>query len=212
MGKDCCGPVEVKSQKFRKVVWTTLALNLGMFFYEFGASFLADSQSLKADSLDFLGDSANYAVSLFVLGLAIKTRAKASIAKGVTMAAFGFWVVYQTIQSALYGSAPQAEMMGWIGFIALVINLICAFLLYQFRDGDSNMQSVWLCSRNDVIGNIAVLGAAVGVGYLGTMWPDLAIATFMAYLSVTSSFKVIRIAIDEMRMPISVSTCQMKKV
>jgi Co/Zn/Cd efflux system component len=206
----CCGPVEVKSQKFRRVVWTALVLNFGMFLYEFGASFLADSQSLKADSLDFLGDAANYGVSLFVIGLAIQTRAKASLIKGLTMGAFGIWVLFQTVYNAIHGASPNAEVMGFVGLLALIVNAIVAILLYQFRDGDSNMQSVWLCTRNDVIGNIAVLGAAAGVAYLNSMLPDLIVATFMAYLSVSASVKIIRLALVEMRTPVPVKACSSK--
>lgn len=208
----CCGPVEVKSTKFRNVVWVALGLNLAMFFYEFGASFLADSSSLKADALDFLGDAANYTVSLFVLSRSLKLKAKASILKGLTMAAFAVWVLVSTMQSALYGAQPQADMMGWIGAIALAVNLLVAFLLYQFRDGDSNMQSVWLCSRNDAIGNVAVLAAAGGVAYFGTMWPDLAVAALMSYLGLTASIKVLRVAFAEMNEPTKiVSDCSAKK-
>lgn len=199
----CCGPVEVKSTKFRIVVWVALALNLGMFFYEFGVSFLADSSSLKADALDFLGDAANYMVSLFVLSRSLNLKAKASILKGLTMAAFGVWVLISTVQSALYGAQPQAEIMGWIGAIALAVNLFVAYLLYQFRDGDSNMQSVWLCSRNDAIGNVAVLGAALGVAYFGTMWPDLVVAALMSYLGFGASMKVLRTARMELKTQIA---------
>lgn len=214
MGSQCCGPVEVRSQKFKKAVWIALLLNFGMFIYEFGASFLADSSALKADALDFLGDAANYSVSLFVLSHAIQTRAKASILKGLTMASFAIWVLYSTFHSAYFGASPVAETMGLIGFIALLVNAGVAIMLYQFREGDSNMQSVWLCSRNDAIGNVAVLFAAVGVAYFGTMWPDLIVALLMSYLGLTASMKVLRMAIDELKSPtnmLTTTTCSTKK-
>lgn len=191
---ECCAPIETKNQKFRKALWVALILNFAMFFYEFGASFVANSQSLKADAIDFLGDSANYAISLFVLNLSMATRSKATIAKGLTMAAFGIWVVFETIQSVIQGAVPHFNVMGSTGGIAMLVNLSVAIILYQFRDGDSNMQSVWLCTRNDVLGNIAVIFAAIGVYFLHSNWPDLIVAAFMSYLSITSSIRILNLA------------------
>ncbi len=126
------------------------------------------------------------------------------------MGAFGIWVLFQTVYNAIHGASPNAEVMGFVGLLALIVNATVAILLYQFRDGDSNMQSVWLCTRNDVIGNIAVLGAAAGVAYLNSMLPDLIVATFMAYLSVSASVKIIRLALVEMRTPVPVKACSSK--
>lgn len=197
----CCGPIKVQSERFRKAVWIAFAINLSMFAYEFGASFLANSASLKADALDFLGDAANYAVSLFVLSRSLHLKAKASLLKGLTMGGFGIWVFSATVYNAFYGKLPDSEAMVWIGTIALVANLTVAVLLYQFRDGDSNMKSVWLCSRNDAIGNVAVMGAAAAVFYFKTRWPDLVVAFFMAYLTLSSSVHIISAALHELKSP-----------
>lgn len=163
-----------------------------MFILEFAFSFSADSVSLVADSIDFLGDSANYGVSLFVLGSVIATRAKASLLKAATMAAFGIWVIGSVIYNTISNSSPEPHTMGILGLIAMLANLIVAIMLYSFRDGDSNMKSVWLCTRNDVIGNIAVMIAASGVFLTTTRWPDLIVAFGMGALSLHSSAEVIK--------------------
>lgn len=193
MGAHCCEIKEEKfSQKFKKVLWLALIINLTMFFLELAFSFSADSVSLVADSIDFLGDSANYGVSLFVLGSVVATRAKASLLKAATMAAFGIWVIGTVIFNAISNSNPEPQTMGVLGFIAMIANLVVAIMLYSFRDGDSNMKSVWLCTRNDVIGNIAVLMAASGVFLTTTRWPDLIVAFGMGALSLHSSVEVIK--------------------
>lgn len=200
MSAQCCDVKHEKvSRQFRKILWVALVLNFGMFIVEFSASFSADSVSLIADSIDFFGDSANYAVSLFVLGLGVATRAKASLLKAATMAAFGFWVIGTTIYNAIFISSPEPQMMGLLGLIAMLVNLVVALMLYSFRDGDSNMRSVWLCTRNDVIGNIAVIIAASGVFITTTRWPDLIVAFGMGILSLHSSLEVIKVAKLELK-------------
>lgn len=200
MSDACC---EVKhdqtNQKIRKVLWIALFLNALMFVVEFTASFVADSVSLKADSIDFLGDSFNYGISLYVLNATIRTRSMASMLKASSMGLFGVWVIYEAIFNAIQGSAPDAPAMGLLGFLALVVNVFVAFLLFKFREGDSNMQSVWLCSRNDAIGNIAVMIAASGVFLTGTMWPDLIVAGIMGILGLMACYKVFKKAIPEYR-------------
>lgn len=196
----CCAPkASPQTEGLRKVLWIALVLNLSMFFLEFGISFLAQSQSLKADSLDFLGDGLNYIVSLFVLSHSLEVRAKSSIFKAVTMAALGIFVAVEIVISVLSGAAPDAEVMSWVGFVGLVVNGLVTYLLYKFREGDSNMQSVWLCSRNDAIGNAAVILAAIAVFYTGKSWPDLLVAGLMAYLAIGSSWKIIKIAVTELK-------------
>lgn len=148
---------------FRRVLWIALIANAAMFFVEITASQVGDSISLQADALDFFGDAANYAISLFVLGMALHLRARASLFKGATMAAFGLWVIGNAIYRALIGSTPEASVMGAVAILALAVNVAVAVLLYRYRTGDSNMRSIWLCSRNDAIGNIAVMFAAAGV-------------------------------------------------
>ena len=177
---------------YRRILWIALAVNAAMFLIEIGAGVAAGSMSLLADSLDFLGDAANYGISLWVLGLALTIRARASLIKAWSMAIFGFWVFGSTIWHAMAGSTPDAAAMGAVGTLALLANLGVAFLLYRYRTGDSNMRSVWLCTRNDALGNLAVLAAALGVFGTGTAWPDLAVAAIMGVLALSSAWQVIR--------------------
>jgi len=183
---------------YRRILWIALIVNAAMFLVEIGAGFAAGSMSLLADSLDFLGDAANYGISLWVLGLAVSTRARASLIKAWSMAVFGVWVIGSTVWHAFAGSTPDAAAMGVVGTLALLANLGVAFLLYRYRTGDSNMRSVWLCTRNDALGNLAVLAAALGVFGTGTAWPDLAVAAIMGSLALTSAWQVIGQAREEL--------------
>lgn len=185
---------------FRRVLWVALIVNFAMFFVEIIASYFGDSVSLQADALDFFGDGANYAISLFVLGMALHVRARASLFKGMTMAAFGLWVLGNAGYRAYMGSAPEPSIMGTIALLALIANVSVALMLYRYRAGDSNMRSIWLCSRNDAIGNIAVMIAAFGVLGTGSRWPDLIVAVVIALLSLTAAYQVIRLAIGEMHL------------
>lgn len=184
---------------FRKVLWIALVANAAMFFIEVGASWSAGSVSLLADSLDFGGDAANYALSLFVLGMALRTRARAALLKGISMGLYGTGVLAFAVYAAFHGEVPSYATMGMVGFMALAVNVGVAAIQYRYRNGDSNMRSVWLCSRNDAIGNLAVLGAAVLVGLTQTAWPDLLVAALMATLGLTASVSVIRQARAEIR-------------
>ena len=187
-----CSPTQKISPKFRKVLWIALVLNALMFFVEMIGGSHARSVSLWADALDFAGDAANYAISLAVLSMTLYWRATAALLKGITMAAFGIFVIIKVIWSWWLGVTPEPMLMGTIGLLALVVNVVVALMLYAFRDGDANMRSVWLCSRNDAIGNIAVIIAAVGVFGTGTMFPDLFVAFVIAYLGVSSGLSVIQ--------------------
>ena len=163
-----CSDCSVESSRvsdpmFRRVLWVALGANFTMFLVEMAASRLGDSLSLQADALDFFGDSANYAISLFVVGMALSIRAKASLFKGASMALFGLWVLGSAVYRAFTDSAPDPATMSTIALLALLVNVAVAWMLYRYRDGDSNRQSIWLCSRNDAIGNLAVMLAAVGV-------------------------------------------------
>jgi len=184
---------------FRRVLWIALLSNFAMFGVEIVASWWGDSMALQADALDFFGDAFNYAISLFVLGMALRQRAYAALFKGLSMAAFGVWVIASAVERALSGSAPDPSMMGGIAAIALVVNVGVAALLYRYRRGDSNMRSIWLCSRNDAIGNVAVMIAATGVFALGSRWPDLLVAVIIASLSLSAAVQVIRQALAEIR-------------
>ena len=184
---------------FRRVLWIALLANFTMFVVETVAGRLGDSMSLQADALDFLGDSANYAISLFVVGMALTARAKASLFKGATMALFGAWVVGSAVYRAIAGSAPDPSTMGSVAVAALIVNVTVAAFLYRFRNGDSNKQSIWLCSRNDAIGNIAVMFAAAGVFASGSRWPDLIVAVIIAALNISAAVHVARLAHAEIR-------------
>lgn len=200
---DCCsgscGSARAPDPGYRKVLWIALLINAAMFVVEVVASMQAHSASLLADSMDFLGDAANYGVSLFVLGLAVVWRSRAAYAKGVVMGIFGLLVLARVLWTGLGGHTPVAETMGAIGLLAFAANGVVAWCLYAFRDGDANMRSVWLCTRNDMIGNVAVMLAALGVFGTGTAWPDIAVAAIMAVLGLTSAREVIGRARQELR-------------
>ncbi len=183
---------------YRFVLWVALLLNAAMFVVEIGAGVASGSVSLLADSLDFLGDAANYGVSLFVLGASLAWRARTALVKAASMAAFGLWVAGEAVWSAISGVVPQAITMGVVGALALGVNVLVALLLYRYRDGDSNMRSVWLCSRNDAIGNLAVMAAAAGVFGTRTGWPDIAVAAVMAGLALWGAAQVTRLALREL--------------
>lgn len=194
-----CGIDGAPDPRFRRALWIVLAINLAMFGVEMVSGLFAHSVSLQADALDFLGDSANYILTLMVLGMSMRWRSGAALAKGATMGLFGLWVIGQAAWNLYYGALPGAFVMGSIGFLALVANVASAGLLYTFRSGNANMRSVWLCSRNDAIGNVAVMLAAGGVFSLGSAWPDLVVALVMAGLALSSSVLILRQAAGELR-------------
>ncbi len=180
------------NSKFRTALWIALIINAAMFIVELIGGAYAHSSSLWADSLDFFGDAVNYGVSLAVLSASLYWRATVALAKGIVMATFGFVVIGKVIYAYVQGIPPEAITMGAIGILALIANVISAAVLYAFRDGDSNMQSVWLCSRNDAIGNVAVILAGVGVFGTGSMLPDLIVAMIMAGLGLVAGYQVIQ--------------------
>jgi Co/Zn/Cd efflux system component len=184
---------------FRRALWLVIAINAGMFALEMAAGALAGSKALQADALDFLADTLTYGLSLAVLGMALKVRAAAALAKGLSLAVMGLAVLSATVYQTLVLGLPQAEVMGAVGFLALAANLASVLLLLRYRAGDANVRSVWLCSRNDAIGNVAVLLAAVGVWFTGTPWPDLAVAAAMACLFLWSSLQIVRHALADWR-------------
>lgn len=197
---DCAvGVEEANDLRFRRVLWIALVANAVMFVVEAVASTIGDSMSLQADALDFFADSANYAISLFVAGSALATRARASLIKGGTMAAFGLWVLGSAAYRAWQGSDPAPAVMSSIGVLALAVNVAVAVLLFSHRGGDSNKKSIWLCSRNDAIANLAVIAAAGGVLATGSRWPDLAVAAGIAALNLSAALHVTRLASSELR-------------
>jgi len=184
---------------YRRVLWIVLAINAVMFAVEIGAGVAAGSASLQADALDFLGDAGNYAISLMVVGMALRYRAMAALAKAATMAVFGLWVLGVTGWHAWHETVPQAFTMGAVGLAALAANAASFGLLWRHRGGDANMRSAWICTRNDVLGNLAVLLAAAGVFGTGTGWPDIAVAAVMAALALQGAAMVLRQAWKELR-------------
>jgi Co/Zn/Cd efflux system component len=176
-----------------------IALNATMFVVEMAAGHLAGSQALQADALDFFGDALTYGISLAVIGASVAVRTTAALAKGISLALMGVWVFGSTAYHVFFVGVPQAEIMGAIGFLALLTNLASVALLVRYKDGDANVRSVWLCSRNDAIGNVAVMVAALGVWGTASGWPDLIVAGVMAGLFLWSSFQIVAQALRERR-------------
>jgi Co/Zn/Cd efflux system component len=197
---DSCSPGRPapNNSAWRRVLWIALAVNGVMFLAEIVSGIAAGSASLQADALDFLGDTANYAISLGVAGMVLVWRARAALLKAITLLALALWVIGITAFQAWSGTLPKAEVMGVVGMLALVSNAAVAVMLFRYRAGDANMRSVWICSRNDVIGNLAVLLAAAGVFGTGTGWPDIIVAAIMAVLGISGGVQIIRHAISEL--------------
>ncbi|MCP5283541.1 MAG: cation transporter [Burkholderiaceae bacterium] len=192
-------PAANASPAYRRVLWVALVLNAAMFGVEVTAGLAAGSVSLLADAVDFFGDAANYGLSLAVLGMGLAWRARAAWVKGLSMGAFGVFVIARAAWSLWQGEVPEPVTMGLVGALALVVNVAVALMLYRWREGDANMRSVWLCSRNDALGNLAVMAAALGVFGTGSAWPDLLVAGVMAVLALSASRAVLRQATQELR-------------
>lgn len=200
----CCGSdiqFDGVSQTYRRVLWAVIAINAAMFVVELAAGFAAGSMALKADSLDFLGDTATYAISLAVIGMPLHRRALAALFKGLSLAAMGLWVAGATVWEVFVLGLPAAGLMGGIGVLAFAANVASVLLLLRYRNGDANVRSVWLCSRNDAIGNLAVVAAAGGVWATGTGWPDVIVAGIMSALFLGSATQIIRQAAGELAQP-----------
>lgn len=205
MSAACCDGISEPhrgNESYRRVLWAVLAINAAMFAVEVAAGLVAGSAALQADALDFLGDTANYAISLFVAGMALRYRATAALVKGSTMGAFGLWVVGSVFWHVAHGTLPNAFTMGAVGVAALIANAASFGLLWAYRSGDANMRSAWVCTRNDVLGNLAVLLAALGVFGTGTGWPDIIVATIMAMLALQGAW----IVINQSRADLRIST------
>ena len=202
--KEACGcsgnPVfDGVDQTYKRVLWIVILINAAMFFVEMSAGKLAGSQALQADALDFLGDALTYGLSLAVIGMSLKTRAMAALLKGFSLLAMGLWVFGSTVYQVLILGVPQAEIMGVIGLLALAANMASVLLLMRYKDGDANVRSVWLCSRNDAIGNVAVMIASVAVWFTVSAWPDLLVAIIMAGLFLRSAQLILMQAWKEYR-------------
>lgn len=189
----------VIDKTYRKVLWFALAVNATMFVIEIIAGALGKSLALTADAVDFFSDAANYAITLIVLGMNLKVRAKAALFKGICMGLVGLYVLYASVTHILEGTVPRAEIMGVIGALALISNVVVALFLFKHRSGDANRQSIWICSRNDAIANIAVLIAGLGVWSTTTGWPDIVVGLGIAGLGLWGSGQIITRAIRELR-------------
>ena len=196
-----CGPVTPSDHAFRRALWIALIINASMFVIEIAAGLIAGSAALKADALDFFGDASNFAISLFALSLAGAWTSRAALFKGATMGAFGLYILGDAAAKIFTGAVPEPATMGIVGCLALAANVGSAVILYRHRGGDANRRSAWLCSRNDAIGNVAVLIAAATVSLTGSAWPDIVVAAIMAGLELTSAQAIIRHAWSELRRP-----------
>ena len=191
------------SAGFKRALWIIIAINGTMFVVEMIAGFAAGSKALQADALDFLGDAATYCLTLAVVGMPLRTRALAAMVKGLSMIGLGLWIFGSTLYQVLILDVPSADVMGAVGFLALAANLFSVVILLKFREGDANVRSVWLCSRNDAIGNVAVMVAAMAVWLTNSAWPDLIAAALMAALFVYSAIQIIAQAAGERRAAIA---------
>jgi len=187
------------SSGYRRALWAVIALNATMFGVEITAGAVAGSQALRADALDFLADALTYGASLWVIGRPLATRARVAMAKGISLLLMGLWVFGSTLWLLLGPGLPRAEVMGIVGALALTANLASVLILLRYRDGDANVRSVWLCSRNDAVGNVAVMGAALLVGITATPWPDLAVAAAMSGLFLSSAWQILTRARTELK-------------
>jgi Co/Zn/Cd efflux system component len=187
------------SAEYKRILWIVIAINVVMFVVEMGASIASQSMALRADALDFLGDSLTYSITLLAIGHSLRWRASAALFKGITLALMGLWVLGSTLYRTLVLEIPNEMIMGSVAMMAFTANLISALLLLKYRNGDSNVRSVWLCSRNDAIGNLAALLAAGAVFATQSPWPDLIVAFAMALLFLHSASLILRQAIAELR-------------
>lgn len=211
MGKHChdacasdashtpANPNPAVTQRYRKVLWIALVVNAAMFGVEITFGQVSGSVSLLADAIDFFGDATNYALSLWALGASVLWRARLAFGKGAIMAAYGLFILGKATWALYQGSPPEPFLMGVIGCLALCANLGVAFLLYAYRTGDANMRAVWLCSRNDALGNLAIVLAALGVFGTGSLWPDTLVAGIMASLGLSAGWQVMQHARRESR-------------
>jgi Co/Zn/Cd efflux system component len=196
---DACTTFDGASGAYRRALVAVIIINAGMFAVEIGGGIGAGSQALLADALDFAADAMTYGVTLWAIGRPLRTRATAALAKGLSLALMALWVLGSTAWRVLVIGVPLAEVMGVIGILALAANVASVLILLRWRNGDANVRSVWLCSRNDAIGNLAVIAAAGGVWATASGWPDLVVAAAMATLFLNSSLRIVRQASGELR-------------
>lgn len=198
---ECTGDTKraERDPAYRRALWIVVLLNLGFGLIEIIGGFLADSQALKADALDFVGDGTISLLGLVALGWMPGARARVALAQGLFLGALGLGVIGLAVWRAMNAVAPEAELMGGIGVVALIINVSAALILSRFREGDANVRAIWLFSRNDAVANIAVIGAAALVAWTGKAWPDLAVAGVIALLFLHSANEIIRDSLADLR-------------
>jgi cation diffusion facilitator family transporter len=194
------------SADYKRRLWLVIGLNAVMFAVEISAGHMAGSMALQADALDFFGDALTYGISLAVIGASVRIRTTAALAKAASLMIMGLWVFGSTVWHVFVAGVPQAQVMGVVGMLALATNIASVLLLVRYKDGDANVRSVWLCSRNDAIGNMAVMFAALGVWSTSTGWPDLIVAAIMAVLFLSSSVQIVRQGLRERFAPRAVQT------
>jgi cation diffusion facilitator family transporter len=202
MSAGCCSSTPktpVVDKPYRKILWFSLVANLAMFFVEIVAGAMGNSLALTADAVDFLSDGSNYAITLVVLSMSLQMRSSAALFKGGCMGAVGVYVLFVSVSHIVNGTVPHAQVMGVIGFMALITNVVVALLLFRHRSGDANRQSIWICSRNDAIGNIAVMLAGAGVWVSDTGWPDIAVGLGIAGLGLWGAAQIISRSVTELR-------------
>lgn len=199
MAKSCCGKSEFTGldPAYKRILVIIIAINGVMFGVEMVAGWLAQSQALQADALDFIGDTLSYGISLWAIGKAASVRSNAAIFKGISLLLMSVWVFGSTGYRVFVMNNPEAFTMGAIAIAAFAANLTSVLLLVKYKDGDANVRSVWLCSRNDAISNLIVLVAASGVWVSGTAWPDLIVAGIMAGLFLSSAWQITAQALQE---------------
>lgn len=207
---ECCEPTHFDgaSIQYKRALWTVIGINAVMFAVEITAGFTADSQALKADALDFASDTVTYSISLSVIGASLRTRAYASLFKALSLGAIAIYILALTLVRLFEGGAPDAQTMGIIGVVAFFANVLSVVLLLRWRDGDSNVRSVWLCSRNDAIGNLGVISAGILVSVTGSRWPDLAVGALLAGLFLRSAFSILAQARAELSGKVCASTVE----
>lgn len=184
---------------YRRALWIVIILNIGFGLFEIVGGFIADSQALKADALDFLGDGSITLVGLFALGWTAVLRSRVALIQGIFLALLGMGVIGFALLRAIDPGVPEAGIMGALGFLALGINVVSAFVLSRFRQGDANVQAVWLFSRNDAIANVAVICAAGLVAWTGKSWPDIAVAAIIALIFIHSAYQILQNALIELQ-------------
>lgn len=188
---DLCETKTLERQQ-RRMLWVVLSLNAGMFFAEFIAGWLASSTALMADSLDMFADAAVYGLSLYAVGRGLQLKARAAVLNGSLQLLLGTLILVEVARRSLLGTAPEALTMSVLAGLALIVNTICFVLLTRFRGSDINLRATWLCSRNDMLGNIGVLLAAGLVNWTASVWPDRLVGLVLALIILRSAVRILR--------------------